>query len=1229
MPLPRFASKTSQHQIKIPLRRLLVASFVLQIAAAVGIVGYLSFRNGERAVQELAQKLIAETGKRVEEKLTSFLEPIHWVNQLNAEAIDRAELNLQLERPQPRGEKFLWQQMRSFKSIQWISLGAEKSGEFLGIWRNPHDNSLQIVAASKSTNFHNIYYATDGRGTRTAKLKAQPTTYDARRRPWYKEAVAANKPIWTSIYPGFTPGTVFIAASQPIRDRNGKLLGVCAVNFSLSEFQQYLHRIKLSKTGQIFAIERSGLLVASSSQESPFRKMSGKQELQRVNVLDSQTPVIRTAAKYLYEHFGGFGDIKQRQQLKFSRDGQEYFLEVLPFSDSYGLNWLIAIAVPESDFMGQINKNTRTTILLCWGALLLSTIAGVLTARWVTLPLRRLNEAAKDIAAREFDRAVTVSRLEEVGELAQSFNEMAAQLKQSFQALAESEEKFAKLVENLPVGVSAMTPGGAFIFINSAGEQILGRGEMPDATAAELAEAYQIYIAGTNQLYPVEQMPFVRALSGLEVIAEDMDIRRDGKNIRLEVRALPVFDGAGNILYVLTVFKDITARKQAEQILADYNRTLEIEVVDRTIELASINARLQLEIEERKQAEKIIRQERDFNLKIIENSPIFFVAIDSEGKILLANNSMLEAVGYTATEVAGKDYLATFVPPSDRAGLHSIFTGVTAREQTVNEHRILTKCDSLRDSCASRTLLVEWHGTPVLDEGGSLDFLFGFGIDIGDRKQAQLALQKSEALFQKLANTVPGELYILVQHPDGSVKMEYISPLCREIQELEPEEIQNNSALLYEQIHPDDRSSHFEAIVKSATDLEPFSHEWRIVTASGKLKWLQGYSRPELRENGDIVWHGIIIDTSDRKQAEQELQQAKEAAEAANKTKSLFLANMSHELRTPLNAILGFAQLMEPSANLTFSEKENINIIRRSGEHLLQLINQILDLSKIEAGRMALNAKNFDLYRLLGDVQNMFQIPAKNKGLQVIIDCCSDVPQYVQTDEVKLRQVLINLLDNAVKFTQDGSVLITVCSKQEGIIKPTANEFLNIGEPQKTIFIGFEIADTGVGISPEKLESIFELLVQTSSEKKVQTGTGLGLNISREFIRLMGGDITVESEVGHGTVFKFDIQVVTAAGAGEVINKYVEVNGLSQSSSMVKEKISDSAAIFTLDSKPKVSPEWTSNLKQAVREADFDLIATTIEEIGSDNDVFAEVLMNHLYNFDYQKILDLIAEIEL
>ncbi|HEY9707164.1 MAG TPA: ATP-binding protein, partial [Oculatellaceae cyanobacterium] len=241
-----------------------------------------------------------------------------------------------------------------------------------------------------------------------------------------------------------------------------------------------------------------------------------------------------------------------------------------------------------------------------------------------------------------------------------------------------------------------------------------------------------------------------------------------------------------------------------------------------------------------------------------------------------------------------------------------------------------------------------------------------------------------------------------------------------------------------------------------------------------------------------------------------ELAIAKQKAEVANVAKSAFLANMSHELRTPLNAILGFAQLTTKNPNLSPDTRQNLGIITRSGEHLLTLINQVLDLSKIEAGRITLNEKNFDLYRLLDDLEDMFQLKADDKGLQLICDRTPNVPRYIRTDEVKLRQVLINLLNNALKFTSEGGVAVKV--KNQNSIFPTEAETQTTNNQQQTT-ITFEVSDTGAGIAPEELDSLFEAFVQTKTGRESQEGTGLGLPISRKFLQLMGGEMAVSSEV--------------------------------------------------------------------------------------------------------------------
>ncbi|MCT7951750.1 response regulator [Ancylothrix sp. C2] len=251
-------------------------------------------------------------------------------------------------------------------------------------------------------------------------------------------------------------------------------------------------------------------------------------------------------------------------------------------------------------------------------------------------------------------------------------------------------------------------------------------------------------------------------------------------------------------------------------------------------------------------------------------------------------------------------------------------------------------------------------------------------------------------------------------------------------------------------------------------------------------------------------------------QLEQEIierKKAEQAAFAASTAKTQFLANMSHELRTPLNSILGFAQVLIRESSLTNDQLEYLRIINRSGEHLLELINDILDLSKIEAGIIGLYETSFDLYRLTDNLEEMFQLQAEKKQLHLNFILDSHVPQYIKTDEKKLRASLINLLGNAIKFTHTGSVTLRV-SKET--LAPNNH------------ILSFEIQDTGTGIAPAEMANLFQAFVQTESGQKAAEGTGLGLTITRKFIEIIGGQITVNSSIKKGTTFKFYIPLQEA-----------------------------------------------------------------------------------------------------
>lgn len=258
----------------------------------------------------------------------------------------------------------------------------------------------------------------------------------------------------------------------------------------------------------------------------------------------------------------------------------------------------------------------------------------------------------------------------------------------------------------------------------------------------------------------------------------------------------------------------------------------------------------------------------------------------------------------------------------------------------------------------------------------------------------------------------------------------------------------------------------------------------------------------------------------------------KEATEAAiaNRAKSQFLAKMSHELRTPLTAILGFTNLISRDHTLKETHKKHLNIISQSGEHLLSLINDVLEMSKIESGQVTLTENPFDLYRLIYSIRDMFAIKALNKGVELMLEIAPEVPQYVYGDEGKLRQILLNLVSNAVKFTPKGYITLQVWAKQKLIETQYQTNFPS-GQPTPTPSqpwnFGFEVEDTGIGIAPDDLDLIFEAFKQTDQGRYLQ-GSGLGLSISRQFALLMGGDVSVQSIQGQGSIFVCQVQLCVA-----------------------------------------------------------------------------------------------------
>jgi PAS domain S-box-containing protein len=543
------------------LRSILILPFVLQLAGAVGLVWYLSYRNSQETVRDMAAQLRQEITARIEQQLKSYVDIPHSINRINGSALLNENLKIQTA----EGFNQLWEQAKIFANTNLIYCASEQDGSLLGVGRDETTRKLQLVMYNPSTNYRGYYYGLNSSGDRSNLQRSGNKKYDARVRPWYKAAKQKGKATWSEIYLDFDTQLPTITASSPVYDRSGRaLMGVCATDFLLPvEMSTFLQSLDIGHSGETFIMKRSGVLVATSTPET---LIAGEGENVRYRpATESSNPLIRGTAQYLSDRFHNFSTLTQAQQLEFDLNRQRQLVQVLPFQDGRGIDWLIVVVVPESDFTGRIDANTRITTGLYLLSLVLAIGVGILTVRWVTRPLVRLNEAAKQIAQGHWNKPVEVQRTDEVGELAQSFNQMASQLQDSFLALeqrnadlqqakdelAKANEQLETVLNAVPGPISWIAAEGFYLGVNSylarsldlpieaiVGNPIGAVGDNPDyidfvnhflnSTANSASQEIPIHVNGQKRYYLLAAQKYQQGMA-IVVVGIDTTERRQAQ----------------------------------------------------------------------------------------------------------------------------------------------------------------------------------------------------------------------------------------------------------------------------------------------------------------------------------------------------------------------------------------------------------------------------------------------------------------------------------------------------------------------------------------------------------------------------------------------------------------------------------------------------------------------------------------------------------------------------
>ncbi|MDF0557026.1 PAS domain S-box protein [Kamptonema sp. UHCC 0994] len=1112
MPLKYLIAQIIKVSGKVPLGTVLVVPFALQTFAAVALTGWLSLRNGQKAVNDVAMQLRSEVTARIQQHLYSYVETPHTINQININALRLGLLDLH----DSEGiKRYLYTQIQSFDTIGYIQFSSEEK-EFIGVERLDN-GKFQIAVCDQSTNYNFHSYAIDSSGNVSKLLKVTPN-YDPRHRPWYAAAVNAGKARWSKIYTYIDFPKLGITAARPVYGNQGELLGVIGADLVLSQINQFLRSLKIGRSGQTFIIERSGELVANSTAEPPF--FGRNNDPKRLSAIGSRNPLIRTTAQHLLERFEDFNKINSSQQSDFILKGNRQFVQVTPLSDGRGLDWLIVVVVPEADFMDEINANTRTTILLCLGALVVATVLGILTSKWIVGPIERLSKAAEAFSQGEWNQQLQINRSLELGILARSFNSMAGQLQESFatleyrvatatEELQEALVSLSAIVDNLADGLLVIDQNGKIVRFNPALLVLF------DLTEINLNGEEWEKVFGSEVARLVEQINNCPT----DVFVGEICLvgNRIGKAVATAI--LKQEDGVQTSLIRSQVSLDASIAAQNQKPIHPTSNALPSPELPKAIYLGTVILIRDITAEKEAETEKmgLIASLQNSQKKLalhFQQTPLGVIEWKVDFEVSEWNPGAEQIFGYSREEALGRNGIELLIPNTDLSYISQLW-----EELSTNRGGRRSTNENLRKD--GKIILCEWYNTTLIDDDGNVVGVASLVQDVTELHRIVGELRASEERFRQMAENIH-EVFWMIDPNQKQIL--YVSPACEQIWGCSRQSLYENPQCLASAIHPDDRER-VMAFIEKNTGVE-YDQEYRIVRPDGSICWIRDRAFPIRNEAGEIYRVvGIAEDITQRKLAE-EFQKVAQSAVAANQAKSAFLANMSHELRTPLNAIIGYSDLLKEDAEDLGAEEfiSDLDRIQRAGKHLLGLISDILDISKIEAGRMELYLETFNPVDLIDEVISTVKPLVMKNSNKLEVSFGSNLGE-MYADVTKTRQILLNLLSNAAKFTKNGTIIITISNDKNAI---SAGDFdTNMeGERDDLSFFLFRVADTGIGMSAEQLEHLFQPFMQgDTSTTRQYGGTGLGLAISRHFCLMMGGDIEVESKLGAGSIFTVRLPV--------------------------------------------------------------------------------------------------------